>query len=119
LNKFTIVPNKCKVTYVCDSVSPTTAGAPICDNFVYDFEYNGQATDGKLTFVATPEDYKNNVYVPGTYVVTVKGTPAKQPGREPEYATFNIVLLDPCDPPQSLTPPEHVDMSYTLTDGAE
>jgi len=57
LNQYSITP-KCGITYTCDSVSPSQpAGATTaitCASFTYDFDIDGTATDGKLTFVATP-----------------------------------------------------------------
>lgn len=74
--------------------------------------------DGKLVFVATPQDYADGKYVPGTYTVTVRGQPARATDLRTDDATFDIVLLDPCDPPTSLTGPGYSDIAYTLTDTA-
>ena len=122
LNPFTLTPDRCRVVYTCHAVEPSTAGSPTCADFNFDFTFDGVPdnglVDGKLVFVATPQDYADGTYVPGTYTVTVRGQPARATDQRTDDATFDIVLLDPCDPPTSLTAPGYGNISYTLTDAA-
>lgn len=117
LNPFTISP-KCEITYTCESVSPSqpagAAAAIECSSFNYDFVLDGTVDDGKLTFSATPQDYADGTYVPGTYTVTIKGCAKKAVPEQCADKTFDIVLLDPCDPPTDIEAPDYIDIAYTL-----
>ena len=55
----------------------------------------------------------SDVYPPGEYEITIKGT-ATESGYE-ETTKITIVIKDPCYPPESITPPGFVDQSYVLT----
>lgn len=66
----------------------------------FDGTFNGDATDGKLTFAPTVADYESNKYPPGVYTVTIKGT-ATESGKS-DTATFSFTIEDPCDPPNSI-----------------
>ena len=96
-------------------MTPVATGAPTCDDFTFDGVIDRTPTDGKLVFVATAQDYIDGTFVPGTYEVTIRGTPNKATDNRVQDATFNIVLTDSCDPPVSITVVEHVDMDHTLT----
>lgn len=59
---FNILPDLCKVKYECTSVSlqglPVDEAEPIdCADLTFDGVFNGQETDGKLTFTPTVDDY--------------------------------------------------------------
>ena len=76
LVKFTISPFRCRVEYACTSVERVD-GDPssiTCDDFSFDGIYDGQKSDGKLTFRATTEDYLGGVFDRGQYTVTITGT---------------------------------------------
>lgn len=51
----------------------------------------------------THQDYIDNVYTPGVYVVTITGTADDSDGPQTKDTTVEITLLDPCDPPTSVT----------------
>ena len=83
LNKFTIDPIICTVSYACTDVrrddgKDAIPGAALqCSDFTIDFNYDGsvdadgKVTDGKLTFKATGDDYTNDRVFPGRYIVTI------------------------------------------------
>jgi hypothetical protein len=71
-------------------------------------------TTGQLTFSATHDDYMNDVYEPGVYKVTIRGTAVKAAINLDNY--FWLVLVDPCDPPSRLHSPATPSYIYTLTD---
>ena len=122
LNQFTITPSICEVEYTCDSISRsdgvTNTYLP-CSALTFDgtidesTDANGVVTDGKLTFSATADDYTNDVYPPGEYVVTIKGTTTDS-GDE-TTSTMTITIVDVCNPPQSITAPGYADQDYILT----
>ena len=66
-----------------------------------------------MTFSADSDDYTNDVYPPGEYEITIKGTASESGAEVPTKIT--IVIKDPCYPPESITPPGFVDVSYVLT----
>ena len=105
MNPFTITPPRCTVTYTCTSVvrkdgENTTMG---CNEFSFDGQYNNQATDGKLSITVTENNYKNNDYSPGVFEVTITGSVVGSDGPQTYDSTIEITLLDPCDPPISVT----------------
>ena len=106
LNPFTIEPERCQVIYECTEVvrvdgTPSEIG---CANFVFDGTYDNQATDGKLTFSADQDDYLTQKYPPGEYTVTITGTVDKSVDQLTDVVTFTLTLVDPCDPPNQVTP---------------
>ena len=68
------------------------AGAPICSDFTFDGVMDGAGDDGKLVFTATRQNYIDADFVPGTYTVTIRGTPNKAEDARFADATFDIVL---------------------------
>ena len=122
LTQFTITPSICEVEYTCDSIARsdglTNTYLP-CSALTFDgvidesTDANNDVTDGKLTFSATADDYTNNVYPPGEYVVTIKGTTTDS-GDE-VTSTMTITIVDVCNPPQSITAPGLADQDYILT----
>ena len=116
LNPFTITPTICEVTYACSSVAraDNAASAVNCDDLTFDGVFNGDATDGQLTFSADSNAYENGVVTPGDYVVTITGTAVTS--SDTKTATFTISMVDPCDPPIIITSPGLTDQQYTITD---
>ena len=74
-----------------------------CGDFTFDRIYNNESTDGQLTFTATQQDYIDDVYTPGVYVVTITGTVDEAESSLTKATIIEITLLDPCDPPTSVT----------------
>ena len=62
-----------------------------------------QATTGTLALTATLDNYTDMDYAPGTYTVTIIGTATKS--GQTQTSSYSFTLVDPCDPPTSLTPP--------------
>lgn len=94
-------------------MSPALGGRTDCSYFNYDFTIDGSGNDGRLTFVATPSDYANDVYTPGIYTVTIRGCARKQAGRCVDR-TFNIELRDPCNPPTGIDVPGYTDVLQVI-----
>lgn len=92
-----------------------------CSSFVFDGLFDGDLTDGTLTFTTTVDDYKDDVYEPGTYLVSIKGTVLESLPDSPvsKSATFFLRIQDPCDPPVSIGTLDLSDESYTITDVAK
>ena len=120
LNEFTMDPSICEVTYECDFVvSLTGATQPVrCSDFDFDGIMNGDATDGKMTFSATADDYIDNVLEPGQYLVWIKGTAVGSDPVQTQSAFFTMTLLDPCDPPTSVGTISMDNEEYTITAAA-
>ena len=111
-------PSRCKVSYECTSVVRVDGfeSKIKCEDFDFDGLYDGGSSDGILTFVADSNDYESMNYPPGVYTVTITGTAIKSINEIKETATFTLNILDPCDPPTSLSKAEFSDQEYTLTD---
>ena len=60
-------PLRCKISYECISVVRVDGADSMieCTDFVFDGIYDGQSTDGKLTFSADSNDYLSGTYPPG------------------------------------------------------
>ena len=76
LTEFELTPERCEVTYRCTEVKLQGDGASSisCSDLTFDGIFDGQETDGKLTFSADSQDYIDNIYLPGVYEVTITGT---------------------------------------------
>ena len=108
LNPFTIDPPRCLIDYVCESVERVdgTTSEINCARLNFDGHFNSQpSTDGLIKFTATGTDYINNVYRPGQYRVTIKGTATNSLDSQTRTATFVIQLNDPCDTPTLINVP--------------
>jgi len=78
LNQFTIEPSRCQISYTCTDVVRLGADQdPLisCADFTFDGLIDGTQSDGQLIFSPTLIDYQNGNYEPGTYIVTITGTP--------------------------------------------
>ena len=53
------------------------------------------------------------IYAPGDYEVTITGA-AGLINATTKSSTFSITLIDPCDPPVSITGVDLIDQSYTI-----
>ena len=91
------VPNLCAVTVTCEKVEPVNALFKCAD-----IDENNQV---KRTFTST--DYTNGL-TPGTYVTTYKVC-VTEALTVCEEITVSHTLLDPCDPPNSVTLGEMTD----------
>ena len=63
-----------------------------CSDLTFDSVFDGQATDGKLTFSADSQDYIDETYVPGVYEVTITGTAVGSSPLQEKSATFLMTL---------------------------
>ena len=54
-------------------------------------------------------------YPPGEYTVTITGTAEKSVDQVTKSATFILTLVDPCNPPVSITSPGLTNQVYTIT----
>jgi len=121
LTKFTISPERCKIAYTCTNVvrEDTAASDIACSDLISTGLFLDEtATSGTLSLLAKESDYENLVYAPGVYIVTITGTASnsQNSAKKTRTATFKITLVDPCDPPASLSKPAIVNQVYTITD---
>jgi hypothetical protein len=109
LNPFTIVPDKCKLTYECVSVDRIDGDIAKdlipCADFNFDGLFDNSPTDGEGYFIAPISKYTDGSYPPGEYLVTISGTTIRALTPLTATATFKLTLIDPCDPPVSITGP--------------
>ena len=85
LTKFTIDPPRCKIVYECTSVVRSDgADSDIsCDNLQKTGLFGDEtAASGTLVFSTDLTDYKNQVYAPGVYVITIRGTATRSTDNE-------------------------------------
>ena len=87
-----------------------------CSSFVFDGVHNNGPTDGQLSITVSANDYKNVVYAPGVFTVTIEGTVEGSDGPETQEAEIKITLLDPCDPPVSVDRVPLTNQSYRIGD---
>ena len=64
MTEFTIFPDHCKVNYACSSVEKVGLEVgetePIdCTDLTFDGVFDGQETDGKLTFTPNESQYQS------------------------------------------------------------
>ena len=121
LNRFTIDPPRCKIAYVCTSVVRSDGAASDigCSDFTETgLFFDETKTEGTLSLQATESDYKNLVYAPGVYIVTITGTASRSENaaKKTRTTTFEVTLEDPCDAPASLIKPAFENQEYTITD---
>jgi len=64
------VPARCPITYTCQNVTPTAIN---CDDLTKDLTFNGDPTDGVISFNPSSTDYENGTYPPGVYTITIRG----------------------------------------------
>ena len=117
--EFIMDPIYCPVVYTCEGVAKKNllfGEEPIeCSDLTLDLEFNGDSTDGKLTFAPTIAEYSGYKYPPGEYEITIRGmaTLALDFGYEETIVT--MVLLDPCDLNPTNSEAVLEDQSYILT----
>ena len=95
------MPNYCPVDYECVSVSLTGlqsgSAEPIsCATLNMDLVFDGDDTDGKLSFTPTLADYESGLYPAGDYVITFKGTARYADPEDTETIQVTMTLIDPC-----------------------
>ena len=102
---FTITPTDCTVTYACDIVTRVdTAATPLaCSDFSVDSKLLGGVDDGKISIMITADDYKNDVFKPGDFLVKICATVDSSTTDVGACANVPFKLIDPCDPPSSLS----------------
>ena len=104
MTPFTLTPTRCQVTYACTSVARVDSSTSTidCDDLTFD------TTTGSFTFSADSDDYKSGDFIPGTYTVTITGTAVGSSPLKDDTTTMSFTLVDPCDPPTSITKAEFV-----------
>lgn len=103
ITEFTSDPVGCKIDYACKTVVPSDLD---CSDLNLDGMYDGDDSDGKITFTPTQEDYENQKYPPGDYTVTICGKVRQNPTASEDCKDITITFVDPCDPPSSLMIPD-------------
>lgn len=86
---------------------------------MFDGTFDGQSSDGLGSFVFGMDKYTSGAIPPGQYTVTIRGRPEKALDGRSEDASFILTLVDPCDPPNSITSPSNPgfeNQSYILFD---
>jgi hypothetical protein len=81
-----------------------------------------ELTNGVLTQTFTSSQYENNGLAPGDYIFTYDvSTDLNAPydAALTKQFTFTVTLVDPCDPPTSLTLVSLTDQEYTITETAK
>ena len=119
LNQYTIEPERCQVEYRCKSVEradEVTPSSVQCIDLTFDGVFDGENTDGKISFSADQSDYTSGKYTPGEYIVTIAGMAVGSDPPQELDQHFSIILTDPCDPPISVTGADFANQDYTLTD---
>ena len=93
------------MSYACtDVVRVDQAESKIsCSDLIFDGDIDGTNSDGKLAFKADTTDYADGTFTPGVYTVTITGTVVGSVGPQEKTTTFDLTLVDPCDPPTSVT----------------
>ena len=105
LNPFNISPSYCSVEYTCTKVVKKSDVNAVSDISCSDLtnDSNMRLINEKLTFSADQNDYINMLVTPDDYEVTITGKAVTS--GQTDVATFVISLVDPCDPPNSITSP--------------
>ena len=110
--KYTIDPPKCEITYSCKEVVRTDgkASAISCSDFKVETDGLGD-TSFKIT--ADSAKYTDLTWEPATYKVTIEGLSVLS--NDKATTEFNLVLTDPCNPPETLDAPTLPNQSYQIT----
>ena len=115
LTEFSMSPARCEVTYACTNVERVDGATSSieCSDLTFDGIIDRQGNDGVLTFSANRQDYIDETFTPGAYRVTITGTAVGSAPTVTKDATFILTLVDPCDPPISVTGEDLINQSYT------
>ena len=94
LTEFELTPARCEASYRCTSVErlDQAASSLSCSDLTFDGVFDGQDTDGTLTFSADSQDYINDTFTPGVYTVTITGTAVGSSPLLEQTATFFLIL---------------------------
>ena len=105
MTPFSITPIRCEVTYACTGVARQgeLTSSVSCNDLTFD------ATTGSFTITTDSSDYESGEFTPGTYTVTISGTANGSSPSESDTTTMSFTLVDPCDPPISVTSSALVD----------
>ena len=116
LAEFELTPSRCEMEYTCTGVERTDGDVSkiACSNL--GGILNGVISNGQLTISADSDDYQNGTFTPGQYEVSIKGSAKGSSPLQEATKTFIIALVDPCDPPISVTGTDFTNQEYTLTD---
>ena len=106
LTPFTITPDYCDISYACDSITfenGATSSITCSDLIPAGGLFGLAGAGGSLTYSIDTTKYLSENYPPGTYTVTVEGTGDHSDPPQARTATFTFTLVDPCNPPDSVT----------------
>jgi hypothetical protein len=88
-----------------------------CENLAAAGELFGESgNDNTLSSLIDLATYQLGLITPGTYIVTIEGKADKSSPTQSWESTFTFTLVDPCDPPTSITAAVLTDQVYTITD---
>jgi len=87
-----------------------------CSDITIDGDFDGGSTDGQFSLTVNSDAYENVVHPPGQYMIAITGTAVGSNPLNSDVAFFFLTLVDPCDPPVSITAPTLVNQEYTLTE---
>ena len=121
LTEFTITPDYCTISYSCKGVARQDGAASKigCADLTVAGELFGETgTDNTLSYSIDLATYQSSQIAPGTYVVTVEGSGDSSDPPKKQESTYTFTLVDPCDPPTSVTAAALTDQVYTITDDA-
>ena len=119
LTEFTITPDYCTISYSCLSVvRQDSADSNIaCSDLIVAGELFGETGDvNTLSYSIDSATYQLGQIAPGTYVVTVVGGADNSASSQSRESTYTFTLVDPCDPPTSVTAVVLTDQVYTITE---
>ena len=127
LTEAVITPASCQpsVEYTCDSVTRPADSDPVtldCSDVTIgpDPDADSPSAPPKVTVTLTPEDYKTDSgKKPGRYCVALKATNSVDTTNVPAESVDSELcfeVVDPCNPPDSVTAPTFTAQSYTISD---
>ena len=115
-----MTPSFCVVNYRCDRVAFTNTQAVAetsslgCGDFNFIAPTND--TPGSITMTASPASYQDGSKPPGTYKIWICAEVELASPAEEKCSEIDVVLEDPCDPPDSISKPPFTGQTYTISD---
>lgn len=114
-----IEPDYCELSYVCTSVVRDDGESTnfVCPDLstIPSTCTEEDTTDCVISTTVDPDDYLNGDVEPGIYTVNINGCVILAEIETCTTTNVKIELVDPCDPPDTVTVPVYVDQTYILT----